>query len=122
MSGNRAFTRAVRARAERTGEPYTVALRSVTTIREIAEAEDVDLVKAEGIHDDPANQIACGRCGWTNGMLCPECPGCGCYNSSCSGWRHREFMDEDERRALDTCPDCGGDTQGDYGCTCDEPF
>lgn len=39
---------------------------------------------------DPGNQEACDRCGWTYNMLCPECPGCGCYDYSCTGWRHDE--------------------------------
>ncbi len=56
---------------------------------------------------DPANQVACETCGWTNGMLCPECPGCGCYNSSCSGWRHREDPMDYEDREPEPCFNCG---------------
>ncbi|WP_188195708.1 hypothetical protein [Nonomuraea sp. SYSU D8015] len=29
-------------------------------------------------------------------MVCPECPGCGCYDGRCSGWRHREYMRPDD--------------------------
>ncbi|MFK0252069.1 hypothetical protein [Streptomyces sp. NPDC090445] len=24
-------------------------------------------------------------------MVCPDCPGCGCYTGRCSGWRHGEY-------------------------------
>lgn len=40
-----------------------------------------------------ANDILCGTCGWTYGMICPECPGCGCCNGQCSEWRHEEDSD-----------------------------
>lgn len=65
---------------------------------------------------DPANEILCDTCGWTVGMACPECPGCGCYNSSCSGWRHRDDeMDDDPAEHEATCPECGGTYDDRYG-------
>ncbi|MEV4079168.1 hypothetical protein AB0J43_02595 [Nonomuraea fuscirosea] len=77
-------------------------------------------VEAVAIMTDPANEIMCEKCGWTNGMVCPECPGCGCYNFTCSGWRHEEYMDEEERRELRACRECGGDSEDHYSCQCDE--
>ncbi|GAA3760812.1 hypothetical protein GCM10022402_43320 [Salinactinospora qingdaonensis] len=58
--------------------------------------------------NDPRNQVMCETCGWVWGMVCPECPGCGCYNAVCSGWRHHEYMDEDERAELTACDEYGG--------------
>ncbi len=122
-SQNRALTRAIRARAAATGEKYTRARNAVLQIGEIAASEDVTLAEAEAIHDDPRNEIFCKICGWTVGMVCPECPGCGCYNLSCSGWRHAEVMDSDELRQLNECPECGGDMTNHYDCTCyDDPL
>ncbi|WP_188831184.1 hypothetical protein [Nocardia camponoti] len=72
---------------------------------------------------DPLNQTLCETCGWTLRMVCPECPGCGCYNGRCSGWRHREDMaatgDDDGLREMRSCAECGGDTEAYYGCDCD---
>lgn len=68
--------------------------------------------------NDPANQVICDTCGWTAGMSCPECPGCGCYNLKCSGWRHHEYMTKEEADELAECPDCGGDTRTGYDCHC----
>lgn len=72
---------------------------------------------------DPGDEVLCETCGWTVGMICPECPGCGCYNGRCSGWRHEEYMDEDEAaelRELERCEECGADTSmGSYDeCLC----
>ncbi|MEU9849216.1 hypothetical protein [Streptomyces sp. NPDC047985] len=79
---------------------------------------------------DPRNQLLCETCGWTNSMVCPECPGCGCYNDQCSGWRHAEY--EAEMRAAtgdydpdddpNACEECGTGGGGDpYGeCCCYE--
>jgi hypothetical protein len=68
--------------------------------------------------NDPANQLLCETCGWTVGMVCPECPGCGCYNGQCSGWRHNEYMDEEQRAEQYACEECGGDTRSPYSCQC----
>jgi hypothetical protein len=73
--------------------------------------------------DEVANEVACETCGWTNAMLCPECPGCGCYNDQCSGWRHEEYMTDDERAELceqERCEECGADVSlGSYDeCVC----
>jgi hypothetical protein len=108
-SNNRALTRTIRDRAKRTGESYTRARNAVLLIQEIADDEDITLAEAEAILDDPRNQIFCKVCGWTNGMVCPECPGCGCYNSQCSGWRHDEYAGDDDDPDPDDrgCPECG---------------
>jgi hypothetical protein len=70
---------------------------------------------------DSSRQVLCWTCGWTMTMMCPECPGCGCYNGRCSGWRHQEYMHEDERAELAACVECGGDLDSGYGCDC-EPY
>lgn len=87
--------------------------------------DGIDTYKAavtflEQERNDPANQLLCETCGWTVGMVCPECPGCGCYNGQCTGWRHLEYMHEDERRDYYACDECGGDTRNHYSCTCGE--
>jgi len=59
-------------------------------------------------------QVMCERCGWTYGMICPECdPGCGC-STGCTGWRH------DEDRDPTYCRDCGAGSSGNpyEECTC----
>jgi hypothetical protein len=105
-----------------TGVKYTTARAAVQDIHQLAEQNDWTYAEAEAWYDDPANQVACEDCGWTNGMLCPECPGCGCYNGRCSGWRHSEFAHEDERfdQEPDECPECGADmSMGSYEeCAC----
>jgi hypothetical protein len=59
--------------------------------------------------DDPANEVMCQVCGWTRGMVCPECAqGCGC-STDCAGWRHQEWggaedVDEDGEFY---CSECG---------------
>jgi hypothetical protein len=68
--------------------------------------------------NDPANELLCEKCGWTVGMVCPECPGCGCYNLTCTGWRHREYWTAEEEADFYECPECGGDTRNHYDCTC----
>lgn len=81
--------------------------------------EAVDYLRQE--QNDPRNQLLCGKCGWTVGMICPECPGCGCYSGQCSGWRHHEYDDVDGDDYDDGgCPECGAGGGSDpYGeCTC----
>lgn len=85
--------------------------------------EAVDYLEQE--RNDPRNQLLCQTCGWTNGMVCPECPGCGCYNDQCSGWRHHEYAHEDDdyddpdRNIY--CRECGAGSSGPYEeCTCFE--
>jgi hypothetical protein len=74
--------------------------------------------------NDPMDQLLCKKCGWTVDMICPECvPGCGCNNGRCSGWRHHEYMTDEERWELEDeegCPECGAGSGGDpYGeCVC----
>lgn len=113
------ITRNARERMKATGQRYTEARADVLKIRELAEADDLTYEEAQAEYDDPANQLLCETCGWTVGMICPECPGCGCYTARCSGWRHAEFADEDELAELHACPECGGDTRNHYSCECD---
>jgi hypothetical protein len=97
---------------------YLEAYVDINTYREA-----VDYLRQE--QNDPRNQILCERCGWTNGMVCPECEkGCGC-EYDCTGWRHEEmraatgdFGDDDYD--LDACPECGAGGGSDpYGeCVC----
>ena len=77
--------------------------------------------------NDPANQVMCKTCGWTYGMVCPECAeGCGC-EYECTGWRHAEMRaatgdyDEDDDNGMG-CSECGAGSSGDpYGeCVCYE--
>ncbi len=81
--------------------------------------EAVDYLRQE--QNDPANQVMCRTCGWTYGMVCPECTkGCGCeYN--CTGWRHQEMRaatgDHDDDP--NACPECGAGGGDPYGeCVC----
>ncbi|MFF6903539.1 hypothetical protein [Streptomyces hydrogenans] len=62
---------------------------------------------------NPLNQVLCEECDWTVGMACPECPGCGCYNGRCSGWRHEEYG---AQMAAATGEDADYDTGGCYEC------
>ncbi|MFB7592338.1 hypothetical protein [Streptomyces sp. NPDC056169] len=79
--------------------------------------EAVDFLRQE--QNNPLSQILCEKCDWTVGMACPECPGCGCYNGRCSGWRHEEYqaqMDaatgEDADHDLYGCDECGAGSGG----------
>lgn len=76
----------------------------------LTEAHEID--DPLGWMADTANHLACEVCGWLNSMLCPECPGCGCYNRGCSGWRHREYEHDDDRDPEPCCwcgePGCPG--------------
>lgn len=83
--------------------------------------EAVDYLKQE--QSDPRNQVMCQRCGWTYGMVCPECEeGCGC-SYGCTGWRHGEYTEYDpDHEPEDEC-DCGyvGDLDSGehvYNCVC----
>ncbi|MFJ6486607.1 hypothetical protein ACIQK6_41835 [Streptomyces sp. NPDC091682] len=87
-------------------------------------AEAVDYLRQE--QADPRNQVLCETCGWTNGMVCPECAkGCGC-EYQCTGWRHEEMRaatgDYDEDSDRYGCEECGAGGGGDpYGeCCCYE--
>ncbi|MFL4496508.1 hypothetical protein ACJ6WD_35500 [Streptomyces sp. VTCC 41912] len=86
--------------------------------------EAVDYLRQQ--QNDPANQVMCRTCGWTYGMVCPECAkGCGC-EYQCSGWRHEEMRaatgDYDADDDPYGCPECGAGGGGDpYGeCCCYE--
>lgn len=98
-------------------ERYLEEYADITTYREA-----LDYLRQQ--QTDPANQVMCDRCGWTNGMVCPECePGCGC-SVGCTGWRHEEVRaatgDYDEDDDPYGCPECGAGGGGDpYGeCVC----
>lgn len=84
-------------------------------------AEALDYLRQE--QNDPRNQVMCRDCGWTYGMVCPECAkGCGC-EYQCSGWRHEEMRaatgDYDDYDP-NACEECGAGGGGDpYGeCCC----
>ncbi|MFI7511459.1 hypothetical protein ACIBSS_32085 [Micromonospora aurantiaca] len=113
-----AFAAAVALRMAHAGEDADRAATSVQEIQDLAQCNGWPFADAQVEYDSPLNQIMCDKCGWTNGMVCPECPGCGCYNDRCTGWRHDEFMSDDERRERNECPECGGNMQNHYECTC----
>jgi hypothetical protein len=115
----RALTRAARDRARSAaGENYTQARAAVLGIRERMAEADETWAEAEAWYDDPANELLCGTCGWSRGMVCPECTrGCGC-EVGCSGWRHSEWgqVDDDADDEAGGCPECGADHE--YRCVC----
>lgn len=121
---SRALTRAIRARQHATGTSYTNARTAVLEIREIAEDNDLTFAEAEAEYDDPRNQLLCHNCGWTVGMICPECAlGCGC-DTTCIGWRHYE-EDRDDDEPERGCPDCGygaSDYDEGDGCPACQPW
>jgi hypothetical protein len=51
---------------------------------------------AHVVKTEPCYQLLCETCGWTLDMICPECPGCGCYNGQCTGYRHVEYSTDDD--------------------------
>ncbi|WP_053627093.1 hypothetical protein [Streptomyces sp. XY511] len=69
----------------------------------------------------PDQRTLCTVCGWTVGMVCPECSrGCGC-SAGCTGWRHREYVeasDDFDGEADWGCPDCGCGDGTNYGPEC----
>ncbi|MFR9675763.1 hypothetical protein [Streptomyces sp. TR02-1] len=90
----------------------------------LREYEDITtLDEALAFVRDPRRQVMCDVCGWTWGMVCPECPGCGCYSGECTGWRHHEYAEEDpDFEPEDEC-ECGfvGDLENPahvYNCVC----
>lgn len=116
----RLLTRTARDRAREKNLPYQQAREDVIAIHEMATEDELTWAEAEAIYDDPANRLLCDTCGWVAAMACPECSGCGCNNLTCSGWRHEEYMHEEERAELNACPECGGDSTSPYGCGCGE--
>jgi hypothetical protein len=76
-------------------------------VADVAGERDETPEEARAFLLDPANQESCEVCGWTYGMLCPECPGCGCYTGRCSGWRHAEYSYGDDDDFDDPCFICG---------------
>lgn len=73
---------------------------------------------AQILKSDPRYQLLCEKCGWTVAMVCPECPGCGCYDGQCDGWRHHEYAEavEEEDAYEEGCPECGASHE--YHCEC----
>jgi hypothetical protein len=71
--------------------------------------------------DDPANEVMCDTCGWTWGMVCPECDkGCGC-ETRCTGWRHKDWSNSGDDEDMDDrweCEECGGGDDAYTGCQC----
>jgi hypothetical protein len=94
--------------------PFEPGLLSIT---EAMQERECDYAEAVGFLTDPANREMCEVCGWTWGMICPECSGCGC-DRYCTGWRHGEWGPEDDDRPGWECPECGGD-DSEYGCQCE---
>lgn len=72
--------------------------------------------QASTTKESPApNDVLCQTCGWTYGMICPECgPGCGCA-TSCTGWRHAEYDESEPLGERDGC-ECGPYQEGDCQC------
>jgi len=120
----RALTRAARERAQAEGIPYTTARHQLLWIQELVDDGAFETrEEADEYVSDPRNEVLCRSCGWTVGMVCPECPrGCGC-ETGCTGWRHREWGphdDDDPEGQYVDCDDCGGscDYRTGYGCAC----
>ncbi|HEX6359494.1 hypothetical protein [Actinophytocola sp.] len=108
-ANHRGLTRAARRRAKAMGISHQKAYEDVQAIRELMHVEDWTWDEAEAFYDDPGNELLCEKCGWTVAMVCPECPGCGCYNGRCSGWRHDVAFDDGEPEEDIICEECGAD-------------
>lgn len=101
---------------------YLTTYADINTYREA-----VDYLTQQ--RNDPANQVMCTNCGWTWGMVCPECAkGCGC-EYDCTGWRHAEMRaatgDFDDDYDPNACEECGAGGRGsnpyeECGCYDDE--
>ncbi|MEU8542958.1 hypothetical protein AB0C52_23730 [Streptomyces sp. NPDC048717] len=75
--------------------------------------------------NDPKNRVMCVRCGWTFGMICPECSkGCGC-SVGCGGpphWAYGPGADDDFDDDTDEgCEECGGGSGPYDECVCEPP-
>ena len=124
MPEDKARKRAIRERMAATGERYTAAARvldapfepGLISISERMQESGGTYAEAVAWLEDPANREMCEICGWTNGMVCPECPGCGCYTGRCSGWRHAEFDGDLDDPEPYECEECGA--SNGYGCNC----
>lgn len=117
MTANAGVKKLIRNRMAYAEETYSKAAEKVESIREVMAEMDLDFEDAQDYVDDPANQVMCRTCGWTYGMICPEClPGCGCNPHGCTGYRHdgggNDFEDDPDD---DDC-DCGGSLP--YDCVC----
>jgi hypothetical protein len=125
----RVRTRAVRDHMKATGLTYTAAMAAIDapfkpgyiSISECMQQNGYSYGEAVAFLADPANELLCEVCGWTNGMICPECSGCGC-NHGCTGWRHREYADEDDDDPSGRyCTECGANSHYDCYCWADDP-
>ncbi|GAA3831965.1 hypothetical protein GCM10022226_61390 [Sphaerisporangium flaviroseum] len=122
---HRDLGRAVRELMQhRPGQTYTATRAQ---LEEWMDGREETPLEAVAVLADPANEILCETCGWTVGMICPECSkGCGC-EISCSGWRHQDWgpeLDPEEEDERNTCEECGGDFRMmgyDIGCICGWP-
>ena len=125
----RARTRAIRAHMAATSLGYSAAAAALDapfkpgyiSITECMQDNGYDYAEAVAFLEDPANELLCEICGWTVGMVCPECsPGCGCV-TNCTGWRHGEWGAEDDHEPA-ACPECGGELGSPYGCDCEYEY
>ena len=125
----RARTRAIRAHMAAAGLGYTAAAAALDapfkpgyiSISECMREGGYDYADAVAFLEDPANELLCEICGWTAGMVCPECSkGCGCV-TNCTGWRHGEWGAENHDEPT-ACPDCGGEMGSPYGCDCEYEY
>jgi hypothetical protein len=85
---NRDLARATRELMKHRPDATYTACRA--ELVEFLDGTDYTPAEAVRIMTDPANELLCETCGWTAGMTCPECAGCGC-SEGCTGWRHQEY-------------------------------
>lgn len=128
MPADKRRKHAVRDRMAAAGETYTAAARALGkpwihpdgtedswTVTEVMQERDaLDYAAAVAWLEDPARKTLCETCGWTVGMTCPECSGCGC-DARCTGWRHDEFGQDDDEPEDYQC-ECGAGHE--YSCVC----
>lgn len=116
MSGGRKFaTSAARARRHLRRRD---ARRFEQAVDELFAESDWSRAECRAYLLDPLNETLCDDCGWSMGMVCPECErGCGC-ETRCSGWRHSEYFDDDDPDSRDEfeCEGCGAGHE--YHCVC----
>jgi hypothetical protein len=122
-SDSRALTRAARTRSAADGVPYTKARETELAIRARMKDAGETYTEAEAAVQSVEGLEFCDRCGGP--IICPECPGCACYNGRCTGWRHTGSVDferdEDPDPLDDVCEECGGSERlagYDAGCVC----
>jgi hypothetical protein len=143
MTSNRKAKDAARERAARERTPYVQARAVEDAIDRLMAQRGLDRAAAAELDDhvrdlmarrddefetyadalawldDPANEVMCDTCGWTWGMVCPECDkGCGC-ETRCTGWRHDNYSDLSEDDHDDEgCEECGAGSGPYDECQC----